>query len=376
MKQPDFTTYKQLKVLTEKKISFALYRMPWTDEPLMAVEDSKGVALLRELKELNGRQGFLVAPFKVTENCPIVLIENGQTYKGWEEIARGLEESTAMVSGKEGGCNPDVKAEVKTEKEMKEQYRAAFGRFIGELQRGTFSKLVLSRNATFDLPERFPPLDIFLTACNRYPRMMISYIYTPYTGTWIGSSPEIIVSGSNDNWQTVALAGTMPIEGDEVPTDWSRKNREEQAYVSDYIGKVLERFATEVSTKGPYTARAGQLAHLKTEFSFRLKEGAHLGDLLEALHPTPAVCGLPKDEAYDFITHDGSYDRKYYSGVIGEINPRQTTSLYVNLRCMHIHNQQTTLYAGGGLLPSSVMEGEWEETRHKMNTMRKCLDIL
>ncbi len=94
---------------------------------------------------------------------------------------------------------------------------------------------------------------------------------------------------------------------------------------------------------GPYPAYAGALSHLKTDFHFSLKDNKGLGDLLKVRHPTPAVCGLPKEEAYRFILENEGYDRRYYSGFIGWLDPGGRTDIYVNLRCMHIEDKQLTL---------------------------------
>ena len=203
--------------------------------------------------------------------------------------------------------------------------------------------------------------------------MMISLCHTPSTGTWIGSTPEIILSGHEKDWHTVALAGTMPMQGEVMPTEWSKKNKEEQAFVGEYIRKAVKKFGTKLTEKGPYTARAGQLVHLKTDFHFCLKDTNHLGNVLQELHPTPAVCGLPKEEACQFILDTESHDRLFYSGLIGWLDPEGDTALYVNLRCMHIEGKTATLYAGGGILPESTADAEWEETQQKMNTMRNIL---
>ena len=200
--------------------------------------------------------------------------------------------------------------------------------------------------------------------------MMISLSHTPVSGTWIGSTPEIILSGEGNTWNTVALAGTMPMQGEVMPTEWHKKEQDEQAFVSEYINKVIKKFSSKIAIKGPYTTRAGQLVHLRTDFQFGLKKTSELGNLLDALHPTPAVCGLPKDKAYDFIIENEGYDRKYYSGIIGWLDPNGHTTLYVNLRCLNVSGNYATLYAGGGILPSSDANSEWEETQHKMKTIK------
>jgi isochorismate synthase len=98
-----------------------------------------------------------------------------------------------------------------------------------------------------------------------------------------------------------------------------------------------------------------------------------VGDLLQALHPTPAVCGLPKQETFRFITAHEHVSRQYYSGFMGPLGIAHSTHLYVSLRCMQIHGNEHHLYAGGGLLKDSVEQQEWLETEAKMQTMKKIL---
>ena len=165
----------------------------------------------------------------------------------------------------------------------------------------------------------------------------------------------------------------MPMQGEVMPTDWSRKNREEQAYVADYIRRILQRYAEALTECAPYTARAGQVVHLKTDFGFRLPSTHCLGDLLHELHPTPAVCGLPKEDAFRFIPLNEGYERSYYSGFVGMLDPGGETHLYVNLRCMALGTGAATLYAGGGILASSDAASEWDETAEKMKTMQSII---
>ena len=96
--------------------------------------------------------------------------------------------------------------------------------------------------------------------------------------------------------------------------------------------------------------------------------------MLHALHPSPAVCGLPKREAFHFILHNESVPRRYYSGFQGLLGVGGMTHLYVSLRCMSIHPNHYRLYAGGGLLSDSDEESEWQETEAKLNTMRNVLE--
>lgn len=371
MNKPDSHIQKLIDQMTCSDTSFAIYRLPWTDIPLLVMQNETDSLTFNNLKELNGQRGFVISPFRFTEEHPGVIIRPDITATGWEDIKEKI--SGITVNEHSYGQTLSVNCQ-KSESELKETYIEVFSKFICHLKNNTFGKLVLSRNASYMLDNNFSPIEAFITACNSYPRMMISLSHTPISGTWIGSTPEIILSGEGNIWNTVALAGTMPMQGEVMPTEWHKKEKDEQAFVSEYINKVIKKFSSKIAIKGPYTARAGQLVHLRTDFQFRLKKTSELGNLLEALHPTPAVCGMPKDKAYDFINENEGYDRKYYSGIIGWLDPDGHTTLYVNLRCLNVNGNCATLYAGGGILPSSDANSEWEETQHKMNTMRKCLE--
>jgi hypothetical protein len=113
---------------------------------------------------------------------------------------------------------------------------------------------------------------------------------------------------------------------------------------------------------------------LRSDFNFPLPDNKKLGELLKRLHPTPAVCGLPKEETYRFIRENEGYDRSYYSGFIGWLAPEGKSDLYVNLRCMNILRGSFVLYAGGGILASSEIESEWLETEAKMQTMKRLIN--
>lgn len=378
MNLPDTIIHRLLDRMTESSFSFSLYRLPWTDEPTLILQEAGEPEVFVTPRELNGKRGFVMAPFEANDTHPAFLIRADRTASGWEKIEEILAPYVETYRIGEWPATTDGCSEMSWEKvdgvTEKASYFLAFHRFITPLQQREFHKLVLSRSTTCNLPDGFSPLSAFIRACNSYPRMMVSLCHTPLTGTWIGSTPEIILSGHERQWSTVALAGTMPMEGDGLPDEWSKKNREEQAFVAEYIRRILKKRAGKIDEKGPYTARAGGLVHLKTDFRFNLKDALHLGDLLEELHPTPAVCGLPKQEAYDFILQNEGYDRRYYSGIIGWLDPEGDTHLYVNLRCMELHQHEATLYAGGGILPTSTAETEWEETNEKMKTMKRLLE--
>ena len=369
MNIPENHLHKLIDGLTHSNACVALYRLPWKEQPVLVLQREGNPDTYARLQDLNGKTGFVLAPFHADNRQPIVLIRPDRVAKGWPEIKEALADWESASEAMTPPNNDTAYA-----KDSRRAYAEAFSRFITPLRQGIFQKLVLARSEDMDLPAGFSPLATFINACNNYPRMMISLVHTPVTGTWIGSTPEIILSEEQDRWHTVSLAGTMPVVNEGMPEEWGTKNREEQALVSTYLRETLQSIGADVREEGPYTARAGQVMHLKTDFYFHMDRTTHLGDVLHQLHPTPAVCGLPKQAAYDFILQNEGHNRSYYAGIIGWLNPDDgQTALYVNLRCMHLSDGKATLYAGGGILPSSVEELEWEETRHKMETIRKAV---
>jgi isochorismate synthase len=335
--------------------SFAVYRTPGSRLARFLARDRGPVGLLREIDELNGQSGFVMAPFEVSDSCPLVLLRPDRD---------------ELVPLPQSGASTACTAAARTLPAAPDAaYAGRFQTFIAPVREGRFSKLVLSREALRAREAGFSAAGAFLLACNSYTHSYVYLFHTPETGAWMGCTPEILLKGENGRWNTVALAGSRLLRPEALPDGWDDKNRTEQRLVAAYVRAQLRAFGIRPVESGPYTVRAGGLAHLKTGFHFRLPDTARLGDLLKCLHPTPAVSGLPKEEARRFILANEGYARRYYSGFAGWLAPEGTTALYVNLRCMNIRACSLRLYAGGGLLPASVMEDEWLETEYKLQTM-------
>lgn len=334
---------------------FAIYRIPGEDLPRFLMQESGEPGIYNDLAELDGQTGFVMAPFAISESSPLVLIRPDRwTIPPRDELtADGAQEiPSGAISG------PDH-----------ERYRLFFSSFLAPLKDGVFDKLVLSQSAQFEREPGFSPARAFDEACRRYPQSYVYLCHTPHTGTWLGSTPEVLLSAVSGRGHTVALAGTQSLCNGKLPETWDAKNTKEQSLVTDYVRKQLARYGVKAVENGPYAIQSGELAHLRSDFDFSLTDSEHYGALLKLLHPTPAVCGLPKEEAYRFILDNEGYDRRYYSGFAGWLDPGGKTDLYVNLRCMGIAEDSLALYAGGGILPSSTEEQEYQEWRDKLQTM-------
>ena len=363
--------------------SFAIFRLPHADSCIMIGGEA---IVLSSLTELGDQQGFLLAPFMVSEEEPIVLLRGeGQEVRG-ERIPQPQNISlTPHISPL--NLQPSVISHQSSPLTPRDTYASDFSTFHRALLNGEFQKLVLARCATI-AEGKMTPMELFQKACQRYPRMFVALVSTPQSGTWLTASPEILLESLPDSrWRTIALAGTMRLRSDKADDEgqrlrWSAKNIQEQRYVASYLADVLRRFSDDVREEGPRTVRAAHLVHLRSDFTFTLSNNkcTRVGELLETLHPTPAVCGLPKADAQRFIIAHEHAPRHYYSGFMGPFNlqpssiiHQPSTHLYVSLRCMHITTNTYHLYAGGGLLRESTEQQEWQETEAKLDTMRHVL---
>ena len=349
-KAPDYSLFD---TLIWQEVSFSVFRLP-REKTLTLVVQTEGVPeYLLNFSELNGKEGFIVAPFEISEQTPFVLLHPDVVVENEREILTYLENVKGLTV-----APTFPKAEV-LRADASISYQKAFELFQTALRSNVCEKIVLSRTLDKKKPEGFSAGETFKAACDNYPEAFVYLCHTPMTGTWLGSSPELILSGEKKLWHTVALAGTMKASGNGTTAEWDEKNIREQHIVSNYLAKQLELSNLTYVRNGPFTAKAGGLVHLKTEFSFEMDGSSHIGDLLESLHPTPAVCGFPKKTAYRLILKKEGYDRKYYSGFIGPLSMNGKTDLFVNLRCMQIKPDLLTFYAGGGLMPDSDVESEW-----------------
>jgi isochorismate synthase len=246
-----------------------------------------------------------------------------------------------------------------------------------------FDKVVLSRTKKVELESGFDLWQTFGEAAGKYPNAFVSLVSSPLFGTWFCATPEILVSQDKQGiFRTIALAGTQAFQPNVRLCDvlWRQKEIEEQALVSRYIINCFKKIRLrEYEEIGPRTAVAGNLMHLRTDFLVDTQE-QHFPQLatvmLELLHPTSAVCGMPKQTAQAFIQQNEDYDRKLYSGYVGTVNDQQQTNLFVLLRCMELFEQQAYLYAGAGITADSEPEKEWHETEIKCQTLSSLLQNL
>jgi len=351
-----------------KNIPFVSYRLPYTDEIITWVQTSGQFDYVESFEEISGREGFVYAPFHRRTNFPIAFFKQERTFIN-DDIDDGL---LSQISDQK--CmypNTDLEAPVEI---SKEEYIDQAEKFIGSFSE-EFTKAVLSRVKMVDKPTVFNQGKYFIQLQNSYPGAFCHIINLPGAGTWIGASPETLFRMDEDYVNTISLAGTQPKPEKGEKIAWTEKEIVEQKIVTDYIEFILRDLQIEsFETEKTYDLDAGNAVHLATRIRFnKFYLAGKFVKFIHALHPTPAICGFPKEKALDLILNTEKHNREYYSGFCGPLNFLNTTDLFVNLRCMKILPEQLALFIGGGLISHSVPESEWEETDLKAETLLSVL---
>ncbi len=207
--------------------------------------------------------------------------------------------------------------------------------------------------------------ELFEALLDEYPTAYCYFISSPLFGTWIGATPELLLHQKGMLCNTVALASTHALDEE---SDWNEKEQNEHQFVVDAIQNTLENNACEeIQIDGPKEQIAGPVVHLRTDFQAILTK-PNAWEIVNELHPTPAVCGTPRERAMEIISIRELHQRELYTGYIGWFE-EGNTRLYVNLRCAQLQAEDVYLYVGGGFTIDSIPNLEWEETERKAETL-------
>jgi len=342
----------------EQNLPFVIYSKPNSSSIFAYLQQNETLYEVSDYSE----KGFVFASFD--EKQLILIPEN----------------ESKIISAKqlEVAINAVETEDLSFDSEAKIQYEDLVEKGIQAIKNEEFKKVVLSRSEMVDVV-KFDFITTFKYLIQLYPTTFTYCFFHPEIGLWMGATPEQLLKASGNVFETTALAGTQKVTLEEE-ISWQQKEKDEQQYVTDFIIKRLREVATSVVVTEPYNIKAGSIWHIKTDISGVLKDNSTLEEVIDTLHPTPAVCGLPKKKAKAFILENENYDRTFYTGFLGELNSsfaNKTISsdLFVNLRSMQIKENKAILYMGCGITKESIPEKEWEESVNKSMTMKRVLNI-
>ncbi len=348
--------FSKTKQHYNQNLPFVIYSKPNTSSLFGLLQQNDTLYKITDYSE----KGFVFASF---DEKQLVLIPENES-----EIISADKEITAFETIEIDDQKFDAEAKI--------QYEDLVSKGIEAIKNEEFKKVVLSRSEKVNLSE-FDFVQTFQHLVQLYPTTFCYCFFHPKIGLWMGATPEQLLKANGNVFETTALAGTQKANL-ETEIRWEQKEKDEQQYVTDFIVKRLREVANSVVVTEPYSLKAGSIWHIKTDISGVLNENSTLQEVIDTLHPTPAVCGLPKKKAKAFIIENENYDRTFYTGFLGELNSgfagsKTSSDLFVNLRSMQIQDKTAILYMGCGITRESIPEKEWEESVNKSMTMKRVL---
>lgn len=342
--------YFKLKQQWQKGLPFVIFSLPFHTHTTAFLQDNDRLTADSQLKN----KGFAFGGFQLENQCYTIESDTVLTTEDYLVTDESIDFSIVDQG--------DRQRHIQTVQAAIEQIKSS-----------TLEKVVVARAVKAHL--KASPIAVYAKLNSNYPQAFTYCLFHPKLGLWYGASPELLVSTTDTTFKTVALAGTRWAD---LSDRWGTKELEEQQLVTRYIKGQLEDLKLNYHCSDVETIKAGKLLHLKQNFEGQLND-SQLIDLIRALHPTPAVCGLPADLANSFIKSNEELERSFYAGFmgpIGQFDDKGSTYSYlgVNIRCMQVLEDSAELYVGGGITADSDPALEWEETVKKSQTLSSIFD--
>ncbi|MFV0598006.1 isochorismate synthase [Shewanella sp.] len=241
-------------------------------------------------------------------------------------------------------------------------------------------KVVLSRHTQLEVNEQVDPWMVLACWQGRNPNsFQFGFQFSPER-TYISCSPERLFRRRQQELFTEALAGTT-VRGLNQEEDTAlanalledNKNSIENQLVRRHIVNMLTPLSQHVGAEEAATIfKLNHIQHLHRAIRAELKQGVNDFQLLKALHPTPAVGGLPRESAMRFIREREGYMRGWYAGACGYFN-KYESEFSVAIRSALIEPGKINLFAGAGIIAGSDPEAEWQELENKLATIMSIL---
>lgn len=251
---------------------------------------------------------------------------------------------------------------------------------LDALRDTSMKKVVLAREVLSEFSHAVSPGRTLARLASNDPAAYL-FAFRRQQRCFIGASPERLVKLDDGRLQTLALAGTSRRDPDPQHDAQlaqallaCEKNRHEHALVVQIIESSLAPWASQLQVPAtPSVQRLSRVQHLSTVIEGRLRPQTSLLQVVEALHPTPAVGGHERQQAMAHIRHCEGFDRGWYAAPLGWLDARGNGEFIVGLRSALLNGEQARLFAGCGIVPCSDPASEYEETCIKLAGMQLAL---
>ncbi len=353
-----------------KNLPFVTFRLPQQETMVTYIQTSPDHVQWNSIRDISSETGFIMAPFDSRNGHRYILIKPDLVIEGDQISGREIRLMEELSPGPRPDWNGDTPVVT-----QRERYMEQVDAIKSSISTGAFQKAVLSRIRVIEGSHMEIVPRLFQAICKKHPNAF-AYLFKSDKQFWMGASPEPLMRLRDGKISTVSLAGTRPYAGRHLDVNrWTVKEVLEQEYVTRYIHDVLWAFRVrDYRVSSPYVKKAGNLVHLCTDFSFDYEKiNGRMWEFVDAMHPTPAVAGQPKEDAISFIKSLEPHDRAYYTGFMGPVSRDRKIDLFVNLRCLQITPDYLSLYVGGGITLDSHSADEWDETCLKAESLLKIL---
>ena len=237
-------------------------------------------------------------------------------------------------------------------------------------------KVVLARSVQVDSSEPVAILRVFRQLAVSYPQCF-NFAWKSHGSVFMGASPELLAAVDDGTFTSNPLAGSAARGEGESEDEAiglallnSAKDQEEHRLVVEDMGERLAPLVRDLSVPElPVLRKMATVQHLSTTISGTVEDGTGVLDVVDAVHPTPAVGGVPRADAVDYIAANESLDRGWYTGGVGWMSPAGDGEIAIGLRCGLVNGARTTLFAGAGIVADSVPGDEVLETRLKLRPL-------
>ncbi|HSM81342.1 MAG TPA: isochorismate synthase [Nodosilinea sp.] len=261
------------------------------------------------------------------------------------------------------------------------QFKAAVNRALGHMRRHQVQKIVLAHALDWISTEPFHPLASLERLRQCYPDCHLFSLSHGDGRTFMGASPERLLSLANGQLITDALAGSAPrgrtTHEDEALAQQlldNPKERGEHQMVVEFLAQQLQAVGLRPQYQPqPGVLRLSNIQHLHTPMQARVPRRIHPLQIVEALHPTPAVAGVPTREACDQILRFEDFDRGLYAAPLGWVGTNGDSEFIVGIRSALIADTWARLYAGAGIVAGSDANREWDEIQLKLRALGEAL---
>jgi menaquinone-specific isochorismate synthase len=260
-----------------------------------------------------------------------------------------------------------------------EEWKKRVAEAISRVATNTVEKVVLARDVIATSTSDIDVRPILIKLAKEYPST-----WTFSVDGLVGATPELLLRLSRGMVTSRVLAGTIPKTGDDekdlalaASLARSSKDLEEHEYAVRSVAQALDPFCSSTNVpESPFVLHLANVMHLATDVTGALVETKQHVDafsLLKSLHPSAAVCGTPRNIAFDIIDEIEGMNRGRYAGPVGWIDSSGDGELGIALRCGQIKDRSIQIYAGCGIVAGSNPERELEESNAKMIPMRSAL---